>query len=463
MERSEIHALAKLGANRYRLRTLYLPREEIHGIRQQEGKVYSGLRELFEGIPCTGDTEDGRMAFILPDSGGGLCARVKDMGPGFQQKNLYNGASMEGTREDMMAQLRESLQKQGYHFRPNALLQGVDVLDALQKIVECNTVFYQTDFAYDREMLLEAARDGNAPRCFFWMSRKDGTWCFPERDVHILQTARYNTWLHYGSCRNDNVKAFRVELHGMRDGRAVGDILEMDYQKHLDYICTHSHEPTGVEVVFKNPNSCRTFGWREYEQNLQSIAGRYGTMERKRYLVGDEYRLSQDMAGARRIAWDAVEPIEIGAYVARLECDRLHDYGYTAGDMSLAGPLDAELAIQRGLECYILGSDGSREPLRSWEGYQQALSHGKLFGMDAREKEILQYFKQGAVPLFNQEEVQMLYFLALRAGMDSEMENSSVLDSIIHKVECSMLRERQGETVEGILEVQGMLPTDAVR
>lgn len=53
----------------------------------------------------------------------------------------------------------------------------------------------------------------------------------------------------------------------MRDDRVMGDILEIDYQKHLDYLCTHSHDPAKVEVVFKNPNSCRTFGWQEYEQN----------------------------------------------------------------------------------------------------------------------------------------------------------------------------------------------------
>ena len=258
MERNEIYALARLGTDRYHLRKLYLPREEIQEIRQQEGTGYDDLRSVFEEIPFPDETGNGRLNFILPDSCGGLCVRAKDMGSGFSQRNLYNGASMEGTREEMLAELRESLQKQGYHFRPNACFQDVDVLETLQKIMEQNTSFFQTDFAYDREMLREAAGDRNAPRNFFWMSRKGGTWCFPERSVHIRQTSPHNTWFFYGGCRDEHVKAFRVELHGMKDDRVMGDILEIDYQKHLDYLCTHSHDPAKVEVVFKNPLHPRT-------------------------------------------------------------------------------------------------------------------------------------------------------------------------------------------------------------
>lgn len=48
MERSEIYALAKLETNKYHLRKLYLPREEIQEIRQLEGTGYNDLRSVFE-------------------------------------------------------------------------------------------------------------------------------------------------------------------------------------------------------------------------------------------------------------------------------------------------------------------------------------------------------------------------------------------------------------------------------
>lgn len=229
MERSEIYALAKLEANKYHLRKLYLPREEIQEIRQLEGTGYDDLRGVFAGIPLREGMENGRMNFILPDSRGGLCVRTKDMGSDFSQRNQYNGASMEGTREEMLAELRESLQRQGYHFRPNACFQNVDVLETLQKIMEHNTSFFQTDFARDQEMLREAAGDRNAPWNFFWMSRKGGTWCFPERSVHIRQTSQHYTWFFYGGCQDEHVKAFWVELQGMKNDQVMGNILEIDY------------------------------------------------------------------------------------------------------------------------------------------------------------------------------------------------------------------------------------------
>lgn len=445
MGRNEIYALAKLGANRYRLRKLCLTREEIQEIRRQEGTGYDGLRSLFEGIPLREDVPDGRMDFILPDSCGGLWVRSRDMGMAFVQRNRYDWECTEGTREEVMAQLREGLQEQGCHLRPNACFQDVDVLETLRKIMEHNTSFCQTDFGYDREMLLEAARDRDAPRDFVWMSRECGTWCFPARSVHISRTSQRNTWFFYGGDCSDHVKAYWVHLDGIYGGRVAGDILEMEYQKHLGYLCTHSHEPAGIEVEFRDTRGIRRFGYREYQENWQSIAGRYGTVVRTRCLVEDEAQLSRDMAEAYRMSRDAVEPMDIDSYVARLDHDRLQDYGYTAGDMSLTGPMDAGRAVRQGLECYMLNPDGSREPVRDSEAYQQALSHGRLFGMEAGEKDILRYFKQDAFPLFNEGEMRKIYSLALQAGMENGQEENGLLDSIIHKAECFLPQENKME------------------
>lgn len=165
-----------------------------------------------------------------------------------------------------MSELRENLKAQGYSLRPNAIFEGVDVIATLKKIMEHNTDFYQTDFRYDVEKLREAAEDRGGYRSFFWLTRKNGTWCFPERDVYIHSTNAANTWMYYGGCRDENVKAFWIELKRMEgdDQKIIGDIVEMDYQKHLDYLCTHSFAPAYVEVVFKSPNDVRTFTYQEY-------------------------------------------------------------------------------------------------------------------------------------------------------------------------------------------------------
>lgn len=148
-------------------------------------------------------------------------------------------------------------------------------------------------------------------------------------------------------CRNksEHVKTFWIELKGIRDEKVMGDIVELDYQKHLDYLCTHSFEPSAVEIVFKNPNDVRTFSYQEYDQNFQSITQRYGTVERVAFRVAEPYELSRAVTLAHGPFWDAAEPMEVDTYVKRLEHDRLHDYGYTADDLMPTGPLDAEKVV----------------------------------------------------------------------------------------------------------------------
>ena len=154
----------------------------------------------------------------------------------------------------------------------------MDVIATLQKIMEHNTDFFQTDFQYDVEKLREAAEDRGGYRGFFWLTRKGGTWCFPERDVYIRNTSTANTWMFYGGCGSENVKAYWIGLKRVEgdDRKIIGDIVEMDYQKHLDYLCTHSLDPAYVEVVFKSPNDVRTFSYQEYQKNWPSISQRYG-------------------------------------------------------------------------------------------------------------------------------------------------------------------------------------------
>jgi hypothetical protein len=270
------------------------------------------------------------------------------------------------------------------------------------------------------------------------MSRGGGTWCFAEPEVYIRNTSQHNTWNYYGGSKSEHVKTFWIELKGMRDEKVMGDIVEMDYQKHLDYLCTHSFEPTAVEIVFKNPNDVRTFSYQEYDQNFQSIAQRYGTVERVYFRVADPYALSRAAIEAHGLFWDATEPMKIDDYVKRLDRDRLHDYGYTADDLVLTGPLDAEKAVKNGLACYALSPDGSKELIADRENYQERHYRGALFGMTAEERDTLQYFKQDCIPLFSHGEMREIYSLAVQAGMENNPEKTPLLDRIIHKAECAM-------------------------
>lgn len=453
MEFSQINTITKFGPDVYSLWTLTMPRDQIGQIRQGASVVEGDVRQVFEEIRSVDYQPESACNFVFPQSKGLSLFRV-DMGEDFAYRNRHNGCSVRGSREEIMAELREVLKGQGYHLYGNAHFQNVDVLETLQKIVEHNTDYYKTDFQYDIEKLGEAAADRNAQRHFFWMSRGGGTWCFVEPEVYIRNTSQHNTWNYYGGSKSEHVKTFWIELKGMRDEKVMGDIVEIDYQKHLDYLCTHSFEPAAVEIVFKNPNDVRTFSYQEYDQNFQSIAQRYGTVERVSFRVTDPYALSRAAIEAHGLFWDATEPMEIDDYVKRLDRDRLHDYGYTADDLVLTGPLDAEKAEKNGLVCYALSPDGSKELIADRENYQERHYRGALFGMTGEERDTLQYFKQDCTPLFSHEEMREICSLAVQAGMDNNPEKAPLLDRIIHKVECAMPKEESQSALEQAYEFE---------
>jgi len=440
MEYSSINTLTKLGTNDYELWTLTLSREKLYELRQKPFVSEGNIRQIFERVPSTEHQSKDVCNFVLPH-GEELKLLTVDMGTDFREKHRHNGSSVRGTREEIIAELRQTFKKQGYDFRSNASFMNVDVLETLQKVVDHNTNYYQTDFEYDKEMLREAAGEKYGNRHFLWLSRDSGTWCVPERSVYISQTSPFNSWLYYGGGQNDHIKSFWIELQGMDDDKVMGNILEIDYQQHLDYVCAHSFAPTSVEVVFKNPNDCRVFDYRDYDQNWESITQRYGSIDRKRYLVEEPDLLARAVIQGHGLLWGTVEPITIDDYVKRLDHDRLYDYGYTANDMVLTGPMDAEKAVKHGLNCFVLNDDGSKESITGREEFQKAIYASKLFGMTSGEKELLQYFKQDATPLFSNDEMRKIYALVLQAAMKNESGENSLLDNVIHKVECTLPRE----------------------
>lgn len=446
MEYSQINALFKRNHNDYELWNLTLPREKIQEIRQVQEDISGDLRQIFEELPLDDGQMENKIHFALPHQDGLRIVTV-DMGEGFADRNRYNGSSVRGSREEIISELRETLKAQGYALRSNAVFADVDVIATLQKIMEHNTDFFQTDFQYDVEKLREAAEDRGGYRGFFWLTRKGGTWCFPERDVYIRNTSTANTWMFYGGCGSENVKAYWIGLKRVEgeDRKIIGDIVEMDYQKHLDYLCTHSLDPAYVEVVFKSPNDVRTFSYQEYQKNWQSISQRYGTVERVKYLVENQQELARAVLSAHGLIWEAAEPMEIDTYLNRMEQERLHDYGYTVGDVRRIGPLDAEKAVKHGLECFALHQDSTKELIAGQENFQQHLFHDGLFGITGQENQLLQYLKQDCVPLFTPEESALICRLAIQSGKEAGRDSAGLLDSIIRKAELSM---GQSERVE---------------
>lgn len=437
MELATFNIVEKLGSDDYSLWTGKWPRTRVHEIRQESPVIEGDLARVFDEVAPVYPGNKSLCNIILPDSKNLKLFRT-DMGMEFMERRSYNGTTTQGTKAEIMAALQEELHSRGYTPRPNAYFHNVDVLSTLQKIVDQNTDFYRTDFGYDREMLTKAAESRNGNHHFLWLSRRSGTACYPERDVYIRSTAPHNSWTYYGGSKSDHVKAFWIQVNSINEGKVMGDIAEMDYEKHLDHLCTEAFEPVEVAVSFKDPFYSRTFPYKEYNENRDSIFNRYGAMTAMEYQVENPQKLDYAIMRGQNLIMEAAHSTDIDSYVKLMEHDRLYDFGYESDDLSYAGPLDAELAVKSGLDCYALSADGSKEAISSMKAVSDHIYHSGIFGMAPSEKEFLQYFKQESAPMFTADEMREVYSLAVQAGMNGVADNMTVLDRVIHKLECVM-------------------------
>ena len=115
--------------------------------------------------------------------------------------------------------------------------ENVDMLAYLEKIMQQNTGFYQSDFEIDKEIITKAASKPAAEdRTLLWMSRPSGTHCFWERDIFVKGTAAHNAWRFHKEQTRNPILAYAVELSGSEDGRIKGSLYELDYAAHYERV-----------------------------------------------------------------------------------------------------------------------------------------------------------------------------------------------------------------------------------
>ena len=103
--------------------------------------------------------------------------------------------------------------------------ENVDVLAALEQLMQQNTAFYRNDFEIDKEMIRQAAASDRAEdKTLLWMSRPSGTYCFRERDVFLQDTRQHNTWRFYG----EQTRKIR------------GNLYELDYPQHFRHVAAEA-------------------------------------------------------------------------------------------------------------------------------------------------------------------------------------------------------------------------------
>lgn len=309
------------------------------------------------------------------------------------------------------------------------ILKNVDIIDVLQQITDNNTSHYSSDFEYDKQTIIGGSSD-NAR--YFWMSRDNGTWIYPERDVYILQTASHNTWSAYSE-KNDSVKAFLVEVQRITEGKAYGDIIELDYEKHLTNLIRNAVKPKEVQLTFKD--SMRNFSMNEYNNHFTSIKDRYGPVVDKTFLTESENILSYTILDARVKLIEEATPTDVDSFMFAFKEKLFEKYNDTSHDKEFVNINEADSLLKHGLNLYALTQDGIETKIHNNDEFNKHSGRDMIFCTNEEDKILLKHLQQKITPLFTEEENEILFDCVLQSAKENNIENLVALNAIIYKLE----------------------------
>lgn len=170
---------------------------------------------------------------------------------------------------------------------------NIDLLGNLEKIMRRNTRSYQSDFEWDRETLMDAAANADTvplrDRIYLWMSRPCGTWCVKEKDVFLEPACAHNIWSYYAGETSQRILAYAVEVMGMEDKKAVGNLYPLDYRKHVESVKDAAIPADRIRMVYEKGE--------RFENRNKSLS-------KKDDAVLGRYRYSEYVPNDRR-AWEA--------------------------------------------------------------------------------------------------------------------------------------------------------------
>lgn len=155
----------------------------------------------------------------------------------------------------------------------------IDLLSFLSRVTEKNTKHYRSDFLYDSRKLQEAAQVAvPEERCFFWMSRPNGTWCVLEREAFIRGSSAHNIWTHYAD-EPEGIIAYRREQ--------------------VRRVLTHAIPATLVTLRYESGLTV-TVPFADYPRNLPIIRPQNGGIQSVRFEVQDEAALEAALSVERQ-------------------------------------------------------------------------------------------------------------------------------------------------------------------
>ena len=162
-----------------------------------------------------------------------------------------------------------------------------DILNFLEKVVQRNTIAYAEDFNVDKEILLNSAEESSLEhRSFLWMSRPYGTWCVPERETFLRDSRAYKTWTFYADQPN-GIKAYRVVVDGVRDGKLAGKIVPVKYARQVQRVVKSALPIAKVQYRDRDDYFCES----SYETFIHDVSRTEEKIHDIRYVPKSEAEL----------------------------------------------------------------------------------------------------------------------------------------------------------------------------
>lgn len=132
--------------------------------------------------------------------------------------------------------------------------KDVQIIDCLKSILNETAEKHQADFKFDIMRIYseaQKAKDDGVPRYLLWMVKQNGTWCVLEANVYIRQAPENKIWCGY-QYEHKCVEAFAVEITGVRDNVAVGNVYEVAYAEHIEQISRQLFDALSVNIELRN-------------------------------------------------------------------------------------------------------------------------------------------------------------------------------------------------------------------
>ena len=162
--------------------------------------------------------------------------------------------------------------------------ENIDLVDALRRIMDIHTQNYKEDFELDAGLLHSlAGSQSPEDKHLLWMSRPNGTYLLPEREVYVEDSYENKVWEFYHEQTRDPILAYAVEIKGVEGDTVRGNLIELDYAAHVERMQKLTVPVETVAVSFKD-DATFYLPFRSYRREAIPLEEKHGEVVSVSYL-----------------------------------------------------------------------------------------------------------------------------------------------------------------------------------